>query len=58
MSDRVFVDTNILIYSISNEPPKRAIAEDVLLNQEVVISPQVIIEKTLIVYNPFIQGTK
>ena len=42
MSDKIFVDTNILIYSIANELQKRTIAEDVLLNQEIVISPQVI----------------
>jgi len=44
MSDRIFVDTNILVYSIANDPQKRAIADAVLLNQEIVVSPQVISE--------------
>ena len=44
MSDRIFVDTNILVYSIANDPQKRAVADAVLLNQEIVVSPQVISE--------------
>lgn len=44
MSDRIFVDTNILVYSIANDPAKRAIADAVLLKHEIVVSPQVISE--------------
>jgi len=44
MSDRIFVDTNILVYSIANDPQKRVIADAVLLNREIVVSPQVISE--------------
>jgi predicted nucleic acid-binding protein len=44
MSDRIFVDTNILVYSIANDPQKRTIADMVLLKQEIVVSPQVISE--------------
>lgn len=44
MNDKIFIDTNILIYSISDEPQKRAIAHAVLLNHEIVVSPQVINE--------------
>lgn len=44
MSDRIFVDTNILVYSISNDQTKRTIADTLLLKHAVVVSPQVISE--------------
>lgn len=44
MSDRIFVDTNILVYSIANDSQKRSIADAVLLKQDIVVSPQVISE--------------
>lgn len=44
MSDRIFVDTNILVYSISNEPTKRTIADTLLLKHDIVVSSQVISE--------------
>ena len=44
MSDRIFVDTNVLVYSIANDQQKRVVAERVLLNNEIVLSPQVINE--------------
>lgn len=44
MSDRIFVDTNILVYSISNDRKKRTLADTLLLKHDVVVSPQVISE--------------
>ena len=44
MSDRIFIDTNVLVYSISNDQQKREIADTLLLTHEIVISPQVISE--------------
>ena len=44
MSDRIFVDTNVLVYSIANDRQKRTVAEQVLLDNEIVLSPQVINE--------------
>ena len=44
MNGRIFIDTNILVYSIANDAQKRAIADAVLLNQDIVLSPQVINE--------------
>ncbi len=44
MSDRIFVDTNILVYSISNDQTKRTIADSLLLKHDIVVSPQVINE--------------
>jgi len=44
MSDNIFVDTNILIYSIADDLRKRAIADDLLLNHNIVVSTQVISE--------------
>jgi len=40
MSDKIFVDTNILVYSVSDDKDKKKIAENILLNFDVVISPQ------------------
>jgi predicted nucleic acid-binding protein len=44
MKDKIFVDTNILVYSIADDIRKRAIAEDILLQERIVMSPQVISE--------------
>jgi len=44
MSDKIFVDTNILVYSVANEPRKRTIADNLLLEKDIIISPQVISE--------------
>ena len=44
MSDRIFVDTNVLVYSIADDRQKRPVAEKVLLDNEIVVSPQVINE--------------
>ncbi|MBU0567013.1 PIN domain-containing protein [bacterium] len=42
---RTFVDTNILIYYVSNDTPKKNIAKDLLIdNRKIVISSQVIAE--------------
>lgn len=38
MNDKVFVDTNILVYSIANDKQKRKVAEKVLLNNRVVVT--------------------
>ena len=44
MSGKFFADTNILIYSVSDDSRKRNIAERLLIGEEVVVSPQVISE--------------
>ncbi|MCI5210213.1 MAG: PIN domain-containing protein [Candidatus Electrothrix sp. ATG2] len=44
MSDRIFIDTNVLVYSIADDRQKRTTAERVLLDNEIVVSPQVINE--------------
>lgn len=44
MSDKIFVDTNILVYSVANDQRKRVIANELLLKNDIVISPQVISE--------------
>ncbi len=45
MKDRIFVDTNILIYYVSDDIPKKVISRDLLIcNEEIVISSQVINE--------------
>ncbi len=44
MSAKIFVDTNILIYSIANDRRKRTVAGNILLDNDIVISPQVISE--------------
>ncbi|CAK8720847.1 MAG: putative nucleic acid-binding protein, contains PIN domain [Candidatus Electronema aureum] len=44
MSDRFFTDTNILVYSMADDLRKREIAEELLLQDGVVMSPQVISE--------------
>ena len=43
MNDNVFIDTNILIYFVSNDEPKKIIAKDILIKEAVnIISSQVI----------------
>ena len=44
MSDNLFVDTNILVYSVADDLRKRVIAEELLMQDLIVISPQVISE--------------
>ena len=44
MSDKIFVDTNILVYSVADDLSKRKIAESFLINNEIIISTQVINE--------------
>ena len=45
MQDRIFVDTNLLIYFISNEKKKKLRAKEIIFsNQEAYISSQVISE--------------
>lgn len=44
MNDRIFADTNILVYAVSDDLSKRAIAQDLLLRKDVMISPQVVSE--------------
>lgn len=44
MNDKIFIDTNILVYSIADDLRKRSIAEALLMKEGVVISPQVISE--------------
>jgi predicted nucleic acid-binding protein len=43
MNDNVFIDTNILIYFVSNDEPKKIIAKDILMKEATnIISSQVI----------------
>jgi predicted nucleic acid-binding protein len=44
MNAKIFVDTNILVYSVANDLHKRTIADHLLMDNEIVISPQVISE--------------
>ena len=44
MSDNLFVDTNIFVYSVADDLRKRAVAEELLMRDGIVISPQVISE--------------
>ena len=44
MNDNLFVDTNILVYSVADDIRKRVIAEELLMQDLIVISPQVISE--------------
>lgn len=44
MSDKIFIDTNILVYSVANDLRKRSIADALLLREGIVVSPQVISE--------------
>ncbi|MCI5120336.1 MAG: PIN domain-containing protein [Candidatus Electrothrix sp. AUS4] len=44
MSDNLFVDTNIFVYSVADDLGKRAVAEELLMRDGIVISPQVISE--------------
>ena len=43
MKDKAFIDTNILIYFVSNDEPKKTIAKDILINKTIyIISSKVI----------------
>lgn len=42
MSDKIFLDTNVLVYAVGPDSPKRIIAETLLLRDDILISPQVI----------------
>ena len=44
MNAKIFVDTNILVYSVADDLHKRNIADNLLIDNEIVISPQVISE--------------
>jgi predicted nucleic acid-binding protein len=44
MNDNIFVDTNILVYSVADDLHKRAITHDLLMNRNIIISSQVISE--------------
>src|SRR5437773_10924451 len=45
MQDKVFIDSNIIIYAYSiDEPKKMAIARDIMLSHETVLSTQTINE--------------
>ena len=44
MSDNIFVDTNILVYSVADDLRKRDIADKLLLSHDIVVSAQVISE--------------
>lgn len=44
MNDKLFVDTNIFVYSVADDLRKRAVAEELLMRDGIVISPQVISE--------------
>lgn len=45
MQDRIFVDTNVLIYYVSNDIIKKSITKDLLINNEdIIVSSQVITE--------------
>ena len=45
MSDRAFIDTNVLVYAVGDEEPKRQRAEALLLSlEQVVVSAQVLSE--------------
>uniref|UniRef100_UPI00405795F7 PIN domain-containing protein n=1 Tax=Candidatus Electronema sp. TaxID=2698783 RepID=UPI00405795F7 len=44
MNDNLFVDTNILVYSVADDLRKRVVAEELLMQDVIVISPQVISE--------------
>ncbi len=44
MNGEVFVDTNVLVYAVADAQPKRAIAQSLLSENEIVVSTQVISE--------------
>jgi len=45
MPDRIFVDTNILVYFISDEKKKKLLAHDIIfISEDVIVSSQVISE--------------
>lgn len=45
MQDRFFIDTNLLIYYVSNDASRKAVVKDLLVdNENIIISSQVITE--------------
>lgn len=60
MKDKVFIDTNILIYFVSNDEPKKIIAKDILIKKAInIINSQVmqhnqLIDRKLRIVNPFV----
>ncbi|MGD9732828.1 MAG: PIN domain-containing protein [Desulfamplus sp.] len=44
MNDKIFVDTNILVYSVANDSQKRIISDELLIKNDIVVSSQVINE--------------
>jgi len=45
MQDRLFIDTNLLIYYVSNDTSRKTVVKDILVdNENIIISSQVIIE--------------
>jgi len=44
MNDKIFIDTNILVYSVADDMRKRSAANSLLLQDGIVTSPQVISE--------------
>ncbi|MBF0228390.1 MAG: PIN domain-containing protein [Desulfamplus sp.] len=44
MKDKIFVDTNLLVYSVANDFNKKKIANDLLIANEIIVSTQVINE--------------
>ncbi len=44
MNDKIFVDTNILVYSVANDKRKKEIASEIMLRRNISISSQVVSE--------------
>lgn len=42
MSDKIFLDTNVLVYAFGSDSSKRIIAENLLLREDIVMSSQVV----------------
>ncbi len=42
MSDKIFLDTNVLVYAFGSDSSKRTIAENLLLREDIVMSSQVV----------------
>lgn len=57
MGDNFFVDTNIFVYSVADDLGKRAVAEELLMQDGIVISPQVISEFVAVTLRKAHSGT-
>ena len=44
MKDKIFIDTNILVYSVANDFQKKEIANNLLIENNIIVSTQVINE--------------